>query len=667
VTAPRFPRDLYGSVGSTRRLAAIYTRCCVTGESTQHAGDFRFEVALSFASDGKRDKVRELARLLRDELGDGRVFFDEWFEAELAGPDAQVVLQDYYGRASRLVVVCVCRRYGEKPWTQEEWRAIQSLERGLRDAGSGNLRRMRFLPLRFGDGDVDGLFDTAIVPDVRHRTAREIADLILKRLLLAQGDRASQQPLIDDCLRSIDGLAAACDGTSASFNDVKGLKESKKVETVVTIAARPAAALWGLGAPSSSSPRDISSPKKCRLTIVVVGDKGKVIAAISKVTGDLAEVAQDVNLRVEEIEDGSVRLVVSTTETGRTLLKEAFAAGDMAEVAGFKIVSVEDEEGASAAARRRPARRGSRGTSRLRDLKTGTEVPLAAHTVIGRSRSCQMQIDLGEVSGFHAEINWDGRAWYLRDLGSRSGTFVARERISPGEPVALTPDTEIGFGTIENQYQFVEGSPPRLMAFSQGEVLVAEAEMLSLPFSGEPAANVFRDNNDRWMLETPETTRPISDEEIVVVGGRSYSVHLPRGVIATAAVEPPRNEVLDEWVLEFLVSRDSEHVDLLLRQGVHVRTIESGAHALLLLVLARVRLADAAAGVLPEPERGWMHREDLMKALAISDSQLLNLWVFRARRQFAEMKVPGGSNVVELRESAGQLRLGYGRLRIVDA
>ena len=46
---------------------------------------------------------------------------------------------------------------------------------------------MRFLPLRFGDGDIDGVFETAIVPDVRSREAQEIAELILKRLKLAGG------------------------------------------------------------------------------------------------------------------------------------------------------------------------------------------------------------------------------------------------------------------------------------------------------------------------------------------------------------------------------------------------------------------------------------------------------------------------------------------------
>jgi hypothetical protein len=55
--------------------------------------EYRFEVALSFAGDNKRDKVRQIAALLRNALGDGKVFFDEWFEAEIAGLDAVDYLQ----------------------------------------------------------------------------------------------------------------------------------------------------------------------------------------------------------------------------------------------------------------------------------------------------------------------------------------------------------------------------------------------------------------------------------------------------------------------------------------------------------------------------------------------------------------------------------------------
>jgi tetratricopeptide (TPR) repeat protein len=152
---------------------------------------YRFEIAISFAGDDKRSKVRRVAELLRDDVGAGKVFFDEWFEAELAGPDAQTVLQNIYRKATRVVVACVCQRYNEKPWAQDEWRAIQSFERTLRDAGAENIERLRFLPLRFGDGETDGLLDTAIVPDVRERTPEQIAELVLSRLKLAKQEKST--------------------------------------------------------------------------------------------------------------------------------------------------------------------------------------------------------------------------------------------------------------------------------------------------------------------------------------------------------------------------------------------------------------------------------------------------------------------------------------------
>jgi hypothetical protein len=139
---------------------------------------YRFEVGLSFAGDNKRDKIREVADQLRNRLGEDKVFFDEYYESEIAGHDADTYLQNIYLKQVRLVVSCVCKRYDEKPWTQDEWRAIRAFERTCRTPET----RPRFLPLRFGDGDVDGIFENAIVPDVRNRDAESIANLIEQRL-----------------------------------------------------------------------------------------------------------------------------------------------------------------------------------------------------------------------------------------------------------------------------------------------------------------------------------------------------------------------------------------------------------------------------------------------------------------------------------------------------
>ncbi len=146
--------------------------------------EYRFDVAISFAGDNKRRKVRKVAKILRKRLGKKRVFFDEFFQAEIAGTNADTYLQNVYQNDSCLVVSCVCKRYDEKPWTKAEWRAIRAR---IADCEQTAESRLNFLPLRFGDGEVDGLFSSLdVAPEVQESNPKEIAKLILDRLELVQ-------------------------------------------------------------------------------------------------------------------------------------------------------------------------------------------------------------------------------------------------------------------------------------------------------------------------------------------------------------------------------------------------------------------------------------------------------------------------------------------------
>ena len=87
----------------------------------------RFLVAFSFAGD-QRDLVRSIAEAVEVRLGKGTIFFDEWFEYYIAGDDADLRLQEVYSKRSILVVPCVSERYGDKPWTQAEHKAIRALQ-----------------------------------------------------------------------------------------------------------------------------------------------------------------------------------------------------------------------------------------------------------------------------------------------------------------------------------------------------------------------------------------------------------------------------------------------------------------------------------------------------------------------------------------------------------
>lgn len=58
--------------------------------------------------------------------------------------------------------------------------------------------------------------------------------------------------------------------------------------------------------------------------------------------------------------------------------------------------------------------------------KSFSEFPL----VIGREPDCALVLGEGGISGRHVELNWDGEWLSVRDLGSRNGTFVGKEKVS---------------------------------------------------------------------------------------------------------------------------------------------------------------------------------------------------------------------------------------------
>ena len=139
----------------------------------------QYLVAFSFAGQ-EITLVRSIAEAVREVLGQDSVFFYEWYEHLLAGEDADLKLQQLYARDCTLVVACVSRPYGERPWTRLEHAAIRS--RYMQATPTSGQNPLSVLPIRVGEGDVPGLPFNAIVPDVSGRTPQDTAQLILKRL-----------------------------------------------------------------------------------------------------------------------------------------------------------------------------------------------------------------------------------------------------------------------------------------------------------------------------------------------------------------------------------------------------------------------------------------------------------------------------------------------------
>src|SRR5262249_45985187 len=120
------------------------------------------------------------------------VFYDDWYEHWIAGCDADLLLQQLYGEWTELVVVCVSKAYGDKPWTRTEHRAVRA--RLMRTVTAAD--RYRVLPVRVGDGEVEGVLLNEIVPDLRGRLAAEAAALIVDRLNLVRAYAGAVEPIV---------------------------------------------------------------------------------------------------------------------------------------------------------------------------------------------------------------------------------------------------------------------------------------------------------------------------------------------------------------------------------------------------------------------------------------------------------------------------------------
>src|SRR5690348_16634202 len=86
----------------------------------------RFQVALSFPGE-YREFVKQVADCLTASLEEKNVFYDRYYEAELARPDLDTYLQAIYHDQSELIVVFLCHEYEQKEWCGLEWRAIRDL------------------------------------------------------------------------------------------------------------------------------------------------------------------------------------------------------------------------------------------------------------------------------------------------------------------------------------------------------------------------------------------------------------------------------------------------------------------------------------------------------------------------------------------------------------
>jgi len=270
-------------------------------------------------------------------------------------------------------------------------------------------------------------------------------------------------------------------------------------------------------------------------------------------------------------------------------------------------------------------------------------VELLATTLVGRSPAATLYLSRQSVSRHHAEISWDARTWWIRDLGSKSGTWVDGQRLELEDQRELGLYAALSFGS--QGWGVIDVGRPRARALGRdGRVVMEDEGVLVIP-GADPSSSVsVVDHGGRWV-------RGSRDGELRDIVGRSVQIddqvwrlELPTDAPSTDCEDRP------------LVSRVSwcfPEDSVRAWFGPRVVWESSASYVRLLRLLARARVGGA--------DDGWIHRVDARERLACSLGTI-DTYLHRARRDAADSGLLRGRDVVQARRGTGLIRFGGRRV-----
>jgi hypothetical protein len=138
--------------------------------------DMSFLVALSFPGPC-RGYVEQIARRLASSIGSGRVFYDLDYQAQLARPNLDTLLQRIYRDQAALIVVFLSSDYATSEWCGLEWRTVRDIIKRKRSD--------QVMFVRFDDSTVEGALSIDGYIDARKYNAEAVSRYIIERATLS--------------------------------------------------------------------------------------------------------------------------------------------------------------------------------------------------------------------------------------------------------------------------------------------------------------------------------------------------------------------------------------------------------------------------------------------------------------------------------------------------
>lgn len=288
----------------------------------------------------------------------------------------------------------------------------------------------------------------------------------------------------------------------------------------------------------------------------------------------------------------------------------------------------------------------------------GQSVVLPSYTLIGRKPSCFLTLRSTNVSGEHAVIAWQGTHWTIRDLGSRNGTTLEGAPVQAATP--LHTGARLTFGDRDETWVIVDDGAPEPMAIDvvSREVRAGSGGMLALPDEEHPVAVIYTSPQGGWVVEQDQQLRALGGLMEPIMAGRAWMVFVPGAQELTPHADQDLSVATATF--DFFVSRNEEHVRIVVSAGTHKVVLEAREHYYPLLMLARARLDQRDR---PSDERGWVSCEALVRRLK-TEMNTLDVAIHRSRRRLESAGILGSAGIVEVRR--GERRFGSDRIHIVE-
>lgn len=277
-------------------------------------------------------------------------------------------------------------------------------------------------------------------------------------------------------------------------------------------------------------------------------------------------------------------------------------------------------------------------------------IPLSEQPLyLGRGPENDVVITEQTVSSNHASAWVEGGQAWIKDLGSRNGTFVNDVRIQNptpinyGDSIRLGPDMELrvhGDGAsagpplgllVEDTSSGVR-FPLRSDRFTIGG---GEHDSLRIPHAPVQAATLlaFADG-EVYIGDEDGEERPIQPGQTFTVAGRVLKLlALAPTYTATIEAEPARYPYTLKVTLDGVAGPEAMIYDDT-RDIAH--RVDAENRAILLYVLGKQWLEDRDTG-LPRPERGWCSDADVSVGIwgkrGTADANALHVLTHRLRRE----------------------------------